>query len=170
MGDLRRNRCADIRLRSNLRPGELEDPAVEFNAVIVRAAIGVIGEDRAYAHDASEIGLLGAVIDFRQKFLRALAHFRHAKHEIIVFQIWDPDELDFPFRQWTRFASLETPSNRHLVDPAQMRRSYLEKLAQFREQLAKGCSRHRISLVPLTTNQPYADSLAAYLALRRKSA
>ena len=102
------------------------------------------------------------------QLMKSLAHFRHAHHEIIIFQIWDPDELDFPFRQWTQFASLESASNRHLVDPAQIRRAYLEKLAQFRDQLAKGCNRHRIKLVPMTTDQPFADSLAAYLALRRR--
>ena len=103
------------------------------------------------------------------QLMKSLAHFRHANHEIIIFQIWDLDELDFPFRQWTQFASLEAAANRHLVDPAQLRRAYLEKLEVFKEQLAKGCSRHRISLVPMTTDQPYADALSAYLALRRKS-
>jgi uncharacterized protein (DUF58 family) len=103
------------------------------------------------------------------QLMKALAHFRHANHEIVIFQIWDPDELDFPFRQWTQFTSLEQANNQHLVDPAQIRRAYLEKLAQFREKLANGCSRHRINLVPMTTDQPYADTLATYLGLRRKS-
>ncbi len=103
------------------------------------------------------------------QLMKSLAHFRHANHEIVIFQIWDPDELDFPFRQWTQFASLEAADNRHLVDPAQLRNAYLEKLNQFREQLANGCNRHRISLVPMTTDQPFADSLAAYLALRRRA-
>ncbi len=102
------------------------------------------------------------------QLMKALAQFRHANHEIMIFQIWDPDELDFPFRQWTQFASLEAAANRHLVDPAQIRRAYLEKLAIFRDQLTKGCNRHRISLVPMTTDQPHADCLASYLAMRRK--
>ena len=100
----------------------------------------------------------------KPEFETALSDVFH----VIIFQIWDPDELDFPFRQWTQFASLEAASNRHLVDPAQIRRAYLEKLAQFRDQLASGCNRHRISLVPMTTDQPHADVLAAYLALRRR--
>ncbi len=104
-----------------------------------------------------------------EQLMKSLAHFRHANHEIIVFQIWDPDELDFPFRQWTQFESLEISANQHLVDPAQIRRAYLQRLAEFRDQLANGCNRHRISLVPLTTDQPYAESLASYLALRRRS-
>ncbi len=102
------------------------------------------------------------------QLLKALAHFRHAKHEILIFQIWDPDELDFPFRHWTQFASLESASHRKLVDPAQIRRTYLENLDRFREQLVSGCRRHRINLVPMKTDEPYADALATYLALRRR--
>jgi hypothetical protein len=102
------------------------------------------------------------------ELLNALAHFRHAKHEMILFQIWDPDELDFPFRQWTQFQSLETAANRRLVDPAHLRHAYLENLRRFREQLTAGCHRHRIDLVPMTTDQPYAEALASYLAMRRR--
>ena len=102
------------------------------------------------------------------RMLKALAHFRHAKHEIILFQIWDPDELSFPFRQWTRFESLESAQDRHLLDPAHIRNAYLENLARFRAQLRAGCHRHRIDLVPLVTDRPYADALASYLALRRR--
>lgn len=104
-----------------------------------------------------------------EHLLKALAHFRHARHEMLIFQIWDPDELDFPFRQWTQFASLETVGREHLVDPAQIRQAYLEKLELFRDQLNKGCSRHRINLVPMRTDQPYSDVLAAYLGMRRKA-
>ncbi|MFV1965865.1 MAG: DUF58 domain-containing protein [Pirellulaceae bacterium] len=102
------------------------------------------------------------------ELLKGLAHFRHAKHEIIIFQIWDPDELDFPFRHWTRFQSLETAGHQRLVDPAQLRHAYLENLQTFREQLTAGCYRHRIDLVPMTTDRQYAEALASYLAMRRR--
>jgi uncharacterized protein (DUF58 family) len=103
-----------------------------------------------------------------EQLMKSLAHFRHADHDIMIFQIWDPDELDFPFRQWTRFQSREIRSKQHLVDPAQLRRAYLERLAAFREQLRRGCNRHRINLVPMTTDQPHADALAACLAGRKR--
>lgn len=103
------------------------------------------------------------------QLMKALAHFRHARHEVVIFQIWDDDELDFPFRQWTQFTSLEDANRRHLVDPGQLRAAYLQKLAEFREQLGRGCSRQRVSLVPLTTSQPCADALAAWLAIRRRA-
>jgi uncharacterized protein (DUF58 family) len=102
------------------------------------------------------------------QLMKSLAQFRHANHDIMIFQIWDADELDFPFRQWTRFQSLEAASNRHLVDPAQIRRAYLQRLSEFRDQVTRGCNRHRINLVPMTTDQPYSDALAACLAARKK--
>lgn len=101
------------------------------------------------------------------ELLKALAHFRHARHEILIFQIWDRAELDFPFNGWTRFESMENESF-HLVDPAAVRESYLAKLEQFRSELLQGCRRHRIDLVPFVTDQPYAEALAAYLNVRRK--
>ena len=102
-----------------------------------------------------------------ESLMRALAHFRHAKHEVVVLQIWDPDELDFPFRQWTRFRSLENTQSERLVDPAHLRAAYLENLEKFRTALTRGCHRHHIDLVPITTDVPYAEALASYLAARR---
>lgn len=101
------------------------------------------------------------------ELLRALAHFRHAHHEIIVFQIWDRDELDFPFKSWTQFEGLEPSSGKHMLDPVLLREAYLANLAKFRDELSRGCNRHKIDLVPFTTDQPYSDALAAYLSRRR---
>jgi uncharacterized protein (DUF58 family) len=100
--------------------------------------------------------------------LSSLAHLRHARHEIVVFQIWHPDELDFPFRQWTRFDCLESDGKRHLVDPNHLRAAYLENLERFRSDLKQGCHRHRVDLVPMTVDRPYAEVLAEYLTLRMR--
>lgn len=102
------------------------------------------------------------------QLLSALAHFRHAHHEVVILQLWDRAELEFPFQRWVRFESLETPDQHHLVDPAHLRQTYLARLAAFRAELQSGCHRHRVDLVPLVTDQPYADALAHYLTWRRK--
>ena len=101
------------------------------------------------------------------ELLRALAHFRHAHHEIVVFQIWDRDELDFPFKSWTQFEGLEPSGGKHMLDPVLLREAYLANLAKFRDELSRGCNRHKIDLVPFTTDQPYSEALAAYLSRRR---
>jgi uncharacterized protein (DUF58 family) len=101
-----------------------------------------------------------------QELLSALAHMRFARHEVVVFQIWDPDELEFSFRQWTRFDCLEVDGKKYLVDPNHLRASYLEHLERFRAELKRGCHRHHVDLVPIRTDRPYAEVLAEYLTLR----
>lgn len=101
-----------------------------------------------------------------QNFLKALAHFRHARHEILVFQIWDRDELEFPFKGWTQFDCLERAGMKHLLDPALLRQAYLANLEKFRDELTKGCRRHKVDLVPFCTDEPYSKALAAYMSRR----
>ena len=49
--------------------------------------------------------------------MRALHHFRHRKHEVIVFQVFDKAEIEFPFRDVISFHDLET-NERIQIDPA----------------------------------------------------
>jgi uncharacterized protein (DUF58 family) len=100
--------------------------------------------------------------------LKGLAHFNHAKHDVVIFQIWHRDELDFPFRSWTRFDCLEQEGLRHTVDPMHLKEAYLENLKEYRESLVQGCHKHRVQLFPMTTDQPYAEGLASFLSARAK--
>ena len=56
--------------------------------------------------------------------LRALRHFRHKRHEVLLFHILAPEEIDFPFKKWTQFRDLEVSGNKMLVDPQRLRREY----------------------------------------------
>ena len=47
-------------------------------------------------------------------------------------------------------------------------RNRLENLDRFRAELKQGCHRHQIALVPMVTDQPYAEALAQYLTLRMR--
>jgi hypothetical protein len=87
---------------------------------------------------------------------------------MIIFQIWDRAELEFPFTQWTRFECLEEKSLKFFVDPAHLRKAYLQRLNEYREELRSGCANWRIDLVPLVTDEPYAQALAKYLTIRKK--
>ena len=100
--------------------------------------------------------------------LKALAHFRLAHHEVILFHILDRDEVEFPFDHWTRFDSMEVPEQFRLVDTSHFRSAYLANLRQFQEDLKKGCARHRMDLVPLMNDESMVDVLARYLLRRRK--
>jgi len=97
---------------------------------------------------------------------RALYHFRHRRHEVIVFQVLHPDELSFPFRDRSQFRDLESPLVRLTVDPRALRRHYLERLRAFLDDLQRACGQLRIDRVLLRTDEPLDYALAAYLAYR----
>ena len=97
---------------------------------------------------------------------KALAHFRSAHHEVIIFQILDRDELDFPFREWMHFECLEKDGHTQTIDPSTFRTAYLKKLKEFKKDLTDHCHRNRIELVEMVTDQPYAEALALYMTKR----
>ena len=99
---------------------------------------------------------------------RALALFRSARHEILFFQILDPDEIDFPFSGRIQFRDLENATNEQMIDARAMRDAYLQRYAEHTEQLKQVCQRARVDLVQLSTDRPFADALHEYLSVRRR--
>ena len=105
-----------------------------------------------------------------RELVQALAQFRVAKHEVLVFQTMDRHEIDFPFKNWAKFESTENDEEFQMIDPAHFRATYLENLKNFQKDLTDGLSRHRIDLETLITDQPYAEALARYMIKRLRRA
>jgi uncharacterized protein (DUF58 family) len=96
---------------------------------------------------------------------RALHHFRHRRHEVIVFHVFDRAELEFPFREATTFEDLET-GDRLQVDPAYVRDDYVRQIGQFVDSYRRLCADCRIDYVQTDTATPFDFMLSRYLATR----
>ena len=105
-----------------------------------------------------------------QSIVKALALLRSNHQEIVVFQIWDEDEIDFPFQTRTMFRSLELDSDQVMVDPTSLRSTYLENLQRFRHELQQGCLQNRVDLVSVCTSESISLVLSNYIAMRRNRA
>lgn len=112
--------------------------------------------------------LISDCFDDAERLLQAVGVLRKQGHEIIVFQLWDRDELDFPFSRWARFENMEKTDDGLLLDPAAIRQRYLQVLKTFREDLVEGLRRHHADLVPIITDEPLTEAVKAYLALRMR--
>ncbi|MBN1344883.1 MAG: DUF58 domain-containing protein [Phycisphaerae bacterium] len=95
-----------------------------------------------------------------------LHHFRHRKHEVILLHVMAREELKFPFRSWSQFRCLESPSSRVMLDPASLRDEYLRHVTAFLTELKRRCGEMEIDYVQLDTSRPYEDALVRYLAFR----
>jgi uncharacterized protein (DUF58 family) len=123
-------------------------------------------------HDLAErLKKRGIVLVFSDLFddvgsmMAGLKHFRHRRHEVVIFHVLDPAELDFPFRQMTLFKGLEELPE-VLADPGSLRRAYLDEFGKFQAEVKRGCRQHHIDYVLLRTDQSLEVALSTYLASR----
>lgn len=101
-----------------------------------------------------------------QPLAHALRRFAHGRHEILLFHILAPEEIEFPFSRWTQFRNLERSADRVTVDPRRLRAEYLERFAEFRDELRRHCTRLGIDYQLLRTDEPVEKALGTYLAKR----
>jgi len=111
------------------------------------------------------IVLISDLYDEPEDVIRALHHFRHRRHEVIVFHVLDKAEIEFPFRDLIAFHDMET-NERIQVDPAYVRDAYMEQLEAFLEDYRRACAETRIDYVMTDTTVPYDFMLSRYLAKR----
>lgn len=107
------------------------------------------------------------LMDDPQSVINSLKHFRHKKHEVIVFHLLDPQEIEFDFKQDTLFIDLETGEN--IEAPAEhVRYEYLKQIEAFQHFFKTQCLQNRIDYVPINTADPFDEALLSYLAKRKK--
>ena len=132
--------------------------------------IGTVLHD--LAHQTRRRGLvivISDLLDDETKVLDGLRHLRFKGHEVIVFHVLDPYELEFPFRGTVEFTGLEGIPTL-LTQPAEIRQSYLRELEQFRTTLRRGCEKNKCHYTLVNTAHPLHEVLSSYLAFRRRTA
>jgi uncharacterized protein (DUF58 family) len=113
------------------------------------------------------IVILSDCFDQIGPLLRALQHFRHEKHEILLFHVLAPEELEFPFKKWTQFRNLEVAGHKMLVDPQKLRKEYLKNFTTFCKELRDAAGQMQIDYTMIRTDEPVDRALGAYLTRRQ---
>ncbi len=133
--------CGDRRVETLVPPrartSHLHDLLSVLDGVITRGGIG----------DESPAAALGRIAELSRRrraliilatdlfegddaTLKALALLRAQRHDVSVLHVLDPHERSFPYDGLTQFESLEN-DHKMLVNPAAVRREYLERMEQF---------------------------------------
>jgi hypothetical protein len=99
--------------------------------------------------------------------IRALRHFRFRRHEVLLFHILAPEELDFPFKKWTQFRDLEVRDHKLLVDPQTLRKEYLKNFNAFCKELREQAGRMQIDYHMMRTDEPVERALGIYMTKRQ---
>jgi uncharacterized protein (DUF58 family) len=106
------------------------------------------------------------LLDDVESMTGGLAHFRHRRHEVILWHVIDPAEAEFPFDEMTLFHGLEREPN-VLADPRALRRAYLRQFADFVRRVQRACRQHQMDYVAMRTDRPIDVAISSFLGSRR---
>lgn len=111
--------------------------------------------------------IISDLLGDQREVMRALSHFRHKRHEVLIFHVLDPDELRFPYQRLSDFIDMET-GERLQVDPAYVREEYLRQVQGFVDAYKRDCANQNIDYVLTDTSVPYDFLLFSYLSKRQR--
>jgi uncharacterized protein (DUF58 family) len=97
----------------------------------------------------------------------SLGRLTAAGHEVILFQVLDPNELAFDFHNAMLFQDIESERDIYL-DPEAVRADYQRKLAAHSEGVEQICRRLGISFHRVTTDKPLELGLSDFLRSRSR--
>jgi len=112
--------------------------------------------------------LISDCLDDVDSMLSGLQHLRFQGHEVTLFHVLHPDEIDFPFDGMVKFEGLELPQN-VLTRPHMIRPAYRRIVQKYLDDLRRGCDTNRCDYVLLDTTKPLTIALTTYLARRLKT-
>jgi len=109
--------------------------------------------------------LISDLYDDPDAVMKSLHHFRHRRHEVVVFHVFDQQEIEFSYTDPMQVVDMET-GERLQIDPAYVRDEYRRQINQFIDNYRGRCTESQIDYVMTHTGVPYDLMLSRYLARR----
>ncbi len=123
-------------------------------------------------HDLAErikkrglVVILSDLFDDVASLMLGLKHLRHRRHEVLVLQVIDPAEQDFPFQDPTLFKGLENLPEQ-MTEPRSLRAAYQREFDLFLKEIRRGCRDLHMDYALLRTDMPLDAALRTFLAGR----
>ena len=95
--------------------------------------------------------------------------FRRRKHEVTLFHVLDPDELEFPFEDPTLFLSMED-GRQVEANGRDVRKGYLEVVERWLAEVRRSAGEADLEHVLCRTDAPLDQILLPFLARRERRA
>ncbi|MBN1345664.1 MAG: DUF58 domain-containing protein [Phycisphaerae bacterium] len=163
----------DQAIRKHLPPGSTPTHLDRLFTSLEEITPGNVTAVSRTFHDLAEkiarrglIIIISDLYDDPGEVMKALRHFRHKKHQVIVFHVFDQAELDLPFNKLMTFVDMETQEKLQ-IDPKFIRHEYKRQVDAFVSRYRRDCSDSAIEYILASTATPYDVMLRGYLASRQ---
>ena len=102
-----------------------------------------------------------------KKFINFLKKIKSKKNDIILFQILDPEEINFDFGADKLFLDLETNEKMHTT-PLQIQKDYKELVQKYLNDIKNEVAKYDIDYELITTSTPFDVALLTFFKKRAK--
>jgi uncharacterized protein (DUF58 family) len=166
--------CFDKELRAFLPPrckrGHLMAILGHLARVRPRGRTGLADALHAVADRVRRRSLMIVLSDFLDEpdaVIEALHHMRYRGHDLILFQVLDTDETEFPFTGLRRFEDVESKATA-VTDPEAIRADYLAALRAFIQRYRDEAAGVRADFVQVDTSMTFDKALVQFLIDRQR--
>jgi uncharacterized protein (DUF58 family) len=122
-----------------------------------------------HAPRRSTVVILSDLFDQDPQLLRRLAQLQRRKHEVTLFHLLDPAELEFPYEEQTLFQSLEDAREVE-ANGRDVRRGYLALMEEWLATLKRQAAEADLDYTLCPTDRPLDEVLLPFLARRERHA
>ncbi|MCA8986705.1 MAG: DUF58 domain-containing protein [Planctomycetaceae bacterium] len=141
--------------------------------VLVRAEprsrkTGMLSILQRVAQQRVKRGLVVVISDLftdRDELFRGLKLLRLRGHDVMLFHVLDPQEVDFNFQGMTKFEGLEE-TGELVCDPKSLRNSYLQAMEAYLSEIRLFAARYAVDYRTVITTENIDAVLAHYLKHR----
>jgi len=121
----------------------------------------------ASIHKRALIIVISDLLDNEKEVSLALAHFRKRLHDVIVFHVLDPVEVDLSFKHGFEFEDMES-GELITADPRSLAEDYKKVFGAFLDQYRTACEGMKVDYRLVQTDQSVETYVRAYLEERRR--
>ena len=111
--------------------------------------------------------IISDLLDSPEKIISGLKHFRYKGHEVVIFHLLDPQELNFNFSKSTRFRDMESKEE-IITEPSYFKIDYQKNINKFCNYYKLQCRKNKIDYVLINTDKPLDLALSEYLLIRKR--
>ncbi len=155
----------DRSIKDYLAPSTTKAGIKRITTALDRATPGGRTEMRKAVEDLSNkakrrafILVLSDLLDNEKDVTSSLINLSARGNELLVVQILDPSERDFPFRGSMRLYDMETKEE-ILIDASSLQNRYREKMNQFISKIKRELQKNNIDSITVDTNCPFEKVL-----------
>jgi len=112
--------------------------------------------------------IISDLLDDADELIRAIAHFRKNLHDVIVFHVLDPAEIDLTLKRGAEFEDLETGETL-IADPRSMAEAYKEEFGSFLDKYRQACAEMKVDYRICRTSETVDTFVRAYLEERKRA-